>query len=141
MAFLALLERLAPEERAAFLLHEVFDSGYDDIARILGKSEPACRQIVSRARKRVREAQPRVQVSAEARTRLLQGLVEAVQAQDQPALLKLLSDDATLDLRRRRQGEGRQENRARRGARGALRDRRLSPTPVTDHFPSRDGER
>jgi RNA polymerase sigma-70 factor, ECF subfamily len=95
VAFLALLERLAPEERAAFLLHEVFDSGYDDIARILGKSEPACRQIVSRARKRVRDAKPRVQVSAEARTRLLQGLVDAVQAQDQPALLKLLSDDAT----------------------------------------------
>jgi len=95
VAFLALLERLAPEERAAFLLHEVFDSGYDDIARILGKSESACRQIVSRARKRVRDAQPRVQVSAEARARLLKGLVEAVQAQDQPALLKLLSDDAT----------------------------------------------
>ncbi len=95
VAFLAMLERLAPEERAAFLLHEVFDSGYDDIARILGKSEPACRQIVSRARKRVRAAQPRVQVSAEARARLLHGLVEAVQAQDPPALLKLLSDDAT----------------------------------------------
>ena len=57
MAFLAVLERLAPEERAAFLLHDVFDSGYDDIARILGKSEAACRQIVSRARRRVRDAQ------------------------------------------------------------------------------------
>jgi RNA polymerase sigma-70 factor (ECF subfamily) len=43
VAFLALLERLAPDERAAFLLHEVFDSGYDDIAQILGKSEAACR--------------------------------------------------------------------------------------------------
>jgi RNA polymerase sigma-70 factor (ECF subfamily) len=95
VAFLALLERLAPEERAAFLLHEIFDSGYDDIARILGKSEVASRQIVSRARKRIREAQPRVQVSGEARQRLLEALAHAVQTQDQAALLKLLSEDAT----------------------------------------------
>ncbi len=95
VAFLALLERLAPEERAAFLLHEIFDSGYDDIARIIGKSEAACRQIVSRARKRVKEARPRVQVSADARMRLLEGLVHAVQTQDQGALVKLLSNDAT----------------------------------------------
>src|SRR5687768_18489569 len=65
------------------------------MVRIHGKSEQACRQIGSRARKRVRDARPGVQVSTEARARLLQGLVEAVQAQDQPALLKLLSDDAT----------------------------------------------
>jgi len=95
VAFLALLERLAPEERAAFLLHEVFDSGYDDIARILGKSETASRQIVSRARKRVRAGQPRVQVSAAARARLLAGLARAVQEQDQGALLKLLAEEAT----------------------------------------------
>ena len=55
MAFLALLERLAPEERAAFLLHDVFDSDYGEIAAALGKSATACRQIVSRARRRVRE--------------------------------------------------------------------------------------
>src|SRR5262245_61848937 len=87
VAFLAVLERLAPEERAAFLLHELFDSGYDDLARILGKSEAACRQIVSRARKRVREDRPRVHVSAEARTRLLHELVRAVTTQDQSVLL------------------------------------------------------
>jgi RNA polymerase sigma-70 factor (ECF subfamily) len=87
VAFLAVLERLAPEERAAYLLHEIFDSGYDDIARIIGKSEVASRQIVSRARRRVREARPRVQVSAEARKRLLDGLAQAIRAQDQAALL------------------------------------------------------
>jgi RNA polymerase sigma-70 factor (ECF subfamily) len=76
-------------------LHEVFDSGYDDIARILGKSEAASRQMVSRARKRVREAQPRVQVSGAARTRLLEGLAQAVLHQDQGALLKLLAEEAT----------------------------------------------
>ncbi|HEU4592708.1 MAG TPA: RNA polymerase sigma-70 factor [Steroidobacteraceae bacterium] len=95
VAFLAVLERLAPEERAAYLLHEIFDSGYDDIARIIGKSEVASRQIVSRARRRVREARPRVQVSAEARKRLLDGLAQAIRAQDQAALLKLLSEDAS----------------------------------------------
>jgi len=95
VAFLAVLERLAPEERAAFLLHDLFDSDYGAIAEILGKSEAACRQIVSRARKRVREDQPRVQVSSEARTRLLHRLVEAVQAQDPSTLIDVLAADAT----------------------------------------------
>jgi RNA polymerase sigma-70 factor (ECF subfamily) len=95
VAFLAVLERLAPEERAAFLLHDVFDSEYGDIAQILGKSETACRQIVSRARKRVRDDRPRVQVSAQARTRLLHQLVTAVTTQDPAALMNVLATDAT----------------------------------------------
>jgi RNA polymerase sigma-70 factor (ECF subfamily) len=95
VAFLAVLERLAPEERAAFLLHDLFDSHYGAIAEILGKSETACRQIVSRARKRVREDRPRVHVGPEARTRLLHRLVEAVQAQDPSRLIDVLSADAT----------------------------------------------
>jgi RNA polymerase sigma-70 factor (ECF subfamily) len=94
VALLAVLERLAPEERAAFLLHEMFDSGYDDIAQILGKSEVATRQIVSRANKRVRAERPRVQVSAEAKQRLLNGLVEALQTQDKESLLRLLAKDS-----------------------------------------------
>ena len=94
MALLAVLERLAPEERAAFLLHEMFDSDYGDIAQILGKSEVATRQIVSRATKRVRAERPRVQVSAEAKQRLLNGLVQALQTQDKDALLKLLAKDS-----------------------------------------------
>jgi RNA polymerase sigma-70 factor (ECF subfamily) len=95
VAFLAVLERLAPEERAAFLLHEMFDSGYDEIAQILGKSEAACRQIVSRARKRVRAGRPRVQVSAAASARLLEAFVQAIRARDQEALVKLLAKEAT----------------------------------------------
>lgn len=95
VAFLAVLERLAPEERAAFLLHDLFDSDYGAIAEILGKSEAACRQIVSRARKRVREDQPRVQVSSEAGQKLLHRLVEAVQAQDPNSLMDVLAADAT----------------------------------------------
>jgi RNA polymerase sigma-70 factor (ECF subfamily) len=95
VAFLAVLERLAPEERAAFLLHEMFDSGYGDIAEILGKSEAACRQLVSRARKRVREDKPRVHVNPEARANLLRQLARAIETQDAKVLLSVLSTDAT----------------------------------------------
>jgi RNA polymerase sigma-70 factor (ECF subfamily) len=95
VAFLAVLERLAPEERAAFLLHEVFDSDYDEIAQILGKSVTACRQIVSRARRRVREDRPRVQVSETARKAVLARFVDAVMSQDKDALLQVLAADVT----------------------------------------------
>jgi len=94
VALLAVLERLAPEERAAFLLHEMFESDYGDIAQILGKSEVATRQIVSRATRRVRAERPRVHVSAEAKERLLNGLVQALQTLDKDALLKLLAQDS-----------------------------------------------
>ena len=95
VAFLAVLERLAPEERAAFLLHEMFDAGYGEIAQVLGKSEAACRQLVSRARKRVREDKPRVHVAPEARANLLRQLAQAVESQDSGVLLALLAKDAT----------------------------------------------
>jgi RNA polymerase sigma-70 factor (ECF subfamily) len=95
VAFLVVLERLAPEERAAFLLHEVFDCEYAEIARILGKSETACRQIVHRARERVHSDRPRFHVSDAARERLLEKFVAALRAQDHQALLALFSEDAT----------------------------------------------
>lgn len=95
IAFLVVLERLAPEERAAFLLHEVFDSDYKEIAQVLGKSETACRQIVSRARKRVRENRPRMQVTETARRALLDRFVAAVQTQDKEALLSLFAESAS----------------------------------------------
>jgi RNA polymerase sigma-70 factor (ECF subfamily) len=95
VAFLVVLERLAPDERAAFLLHEVFESGYDEIARIVGKSEAACRQMVSRARKRIHDARPRVQVSESARTALLDRFVQAIHAQDKAALMDVLAADSS----------------------------------------------
>lgn len=95
IAFLALLERLAPEERAAFLLHEVFDSDYGDIAQILGKSQAACRQILHRARERVRENRPRFEVSELAHRRLLERFITALEARDQKSLLSLFAADAT----------------------------------------------
>ena len=91
-----MLERLAPEERAAFLLHDVFDSDYDEIAAALGKSETACRQIVSRARRRVREERPRVHVNAAARERLVESFMRAIELRDRDALLAIFAEEATL---------------------------------------------
>lgn len=95
VAFLVVLERLAPEERAAFLLHEVFDCDYPEVARVLGKNEATCRQIVHRARERVRQDRPRFQVNEAARTRLLERFMAALHAQDHEALLALFAADAT----------------------------------------------
>ena len=96
MAFLVLLERLAPEERAAFLLRDVFDTGYADIARTLEKSEPAVRQLVRRARERVRSERARFASPPGARERLLHRFLAALEADDQEALLAVFAEDATF---------------------------------------------
>lgn len=96
MAFLVLLERLAPEERAAFLLREVFDTSYEEIARVLEKSEVACRQLVHRARLRVRgERAARFRVPPETQERLLERFLDALGAGDRDTLLTLVAGDAT----------------------------------------------
>ena len=95
IAFLVVLEQLEPDERAAFLLHEVFDTDYAEIAEILGKSEAACRQIVSRARKRVRGRRPRTEVTDAARRSVLERFANAIQTQDKAALLELVADQAS----------------------------------------------
>jgi RNA polymerase sigma-70 factor (ECF subfamily) len=96
MAFLVLLERLAPEERAAFLLREVFDAGYDEIARILDKSEPAVRQVVHRAKVRVRDGRPRFSPPAERQAELLRRFLDVLAADDKDAMLELFAPDVTL---------------------------------------------
>ncbi len=96
VALLVLLERLAPEERAAFLLREVFDAAYADIARVLERSEPAVRQMVHRAQQRVRADRTRFAVPPDAQARLLDRFLAALQADDQDAVLALLADDATF---------------------------------------------
>ncbi len=96
MAFLVLLERLGPEERAALLLHDVFDWGYDEIARTLEKSEAACRQLVHRARERVRRVGPRFPVPGNAKERLLGRFLDALAADDEQEVLALLAEDATF---------------------------------------------
>jgi RNA polymerase sigma-70 factor, ECF subfamily len=95
IAFLTLLERLAPEERAAFLLHDVFDVGYTEIASVIERSEAACRQIVHRARDRVRGDRKRFDVTESAKAALLQRFTAALEARDEQALLALFAPDAT----------------------------------------------
>jgi RNA polymerase sigma-70 factor, ECF subfamily len=96
MAFLVLLESLSPVERAVFLLREVFDYGYDQIATIVGKSEDNCRQIAVRARRHVDAKRPRFEASRARREELARRFFDAVAQQDESALVELLADDVVI---------------------------------------------
>jgi RNA polymerase sigma-70 factor (ECF subfamily) len=96
VAFLFVLERLSPEARAAFLMREVFDAEYSDVARTLGKTEAACRQIVRRAKQQLRQETPRHAVSPETHHRLLLGFADAMRRGDFHGLHALLNDNAEL---------------------------------------------
>lgn len=96
IAFLVMLERLSPIERAVFLLHDIFDRGYDEIARIVGKSEAAARQMIHRARERVRRDKTRFKADDAERKRLVRQFAAATAAADEQALLSLFSDDIMM---------------------------------------------
>ncbi|GHO58489.1 RNA polymerase sigma factor SigJ [Ktedonobacter robiniae] len=96
IAFLRLLEQLSPLERAVFLLRQVFDYDYDEIARMVGKSEHSCRQIIYRARQHLASKRPRYLVSKEQHEQFLQCLLQASSQGDMKALLDLLAEDVTL---------------------------------------------
>ena len=94
LSFLLLLERLGPEERAAFLLHEVFDYSHAEAAAILGIAEEACRQRVHRAKRRLREDRPRFRVDRAAQARMLQRFVAAMSEPTLESLQALFAEDA-----------------------------------------------
>jgi RNA polymerase sigma-70 factor (TIGR02957 family) len=96
LAFLVLLESLGPVERAVFLLREVFDYGYDEIAAVVGKSPDNCRQIAVRARRQVEARKPRFEASRRKREELSRRFFEAVEADDAQGLVRLLADDVVL---------------------------------------------
>ena len=96
LAFLVLLESLTPEQRAAFLLREVFDYPYEEIAAIIGTGEDNTRQLVSRARKHVDEGRPRFEASQQRREQLTHRFLDAVSNGDLQALEELLADDVVL---------------------------------------------
>jgi RNA polymerase sigma-70 factor (ECF subfamily) len=96
IAFLLALERLSPLERAVFLLHEVFDQDYGEVAETLDRSEPAVRQLAARARKHVKDARPRFTVSPEHALALAQAFAAASNGDDPQALAALLAEDAIL---------------------------------------------
>jgi RNA polymerase sigma-70 factor (ECF subfamily) len=94
IAFLHVLERLAPEERAAFLLRQVFDYDYAEIAAMLQKTEAAVRQLVHRAGERVRLQRPRFEVAPETHRQLLQRFMQAAHSGKREAIRALLADEA-----------------------------------------------
>ena len=96
MAFLVLLERLTPIERAVFLLREVFEYEYPEISAILGPSEVNCRQILSRARQHIGSLRPRFEASREKQRELLEKFLEAARTANMEQLLSILSEDVVL---------------------------------------------
>lgn len=96
MAFLLLLERLTPVERAVFLLHDVFDYGYDEVAEIVGRSEANCRQLAVRARRHIDEHRPRFEASRLERERLASRFFHAVEDGDMNGLVELLAADVVV---------------------------------------------
>jgi RNA polymerase sigma-70 factor (TIGR02957 family) len=96
LAFLVLLESLSPEQRAVFLLREVFDYGYGEIAEIVGKSEDNTRQLAARARRHVEERRTRFDASREQREALADRFFAAAQEGELEALEALLAEDVEL---------------------------------------------
>ena len=94
VALLMALERLSPLERAAFLLHDVFDLGFPEVAEAIGRNEAACRQLAARARRHVRETRPRFPVSREAEARVAEAFLAASRGGDVDGLRRLLAEDA-----------------------------------------------
>jgi RNA polymerase sigma-70 factor, ECF subfamily len=96
MAFLLLLERLSPIERAVFLLHDVFDYDFREIAAIVERSEDNCRQLAVRARRHIEEHKPRFEASRAVREQLATRFFEAVGEGDFGALIDLLAADVVV---------------------------------------------
>jgi len=96
MAFLVVLQRLTPAERAVLLLHDVFDMSHAEIAAILGKKDAACRQLLSRARENVAAEKRVFKTSPEEHRRLLTAFVGAIMGGEQERLLEMLAEDAVL---------------------------------------------
>jgi RNA polymerase sigma-70 factor, ECF subfamily len=96
LAFLTLLERLSPVERAAFLLREVFEYPYDEIAGVINRSEDNARQLVSRARRHLDAERPRFDVSREQHEELTERFMEATQSGDTDGLIELLASDVVV---------------------------------------------
>jgi len=96
MAFLVLLERLSPVERAVFLLREVFEYEYSEIASVLGQTEANCRQILRRARQHVGAMRPRFRTPPQKRDDLMEGFLAAINSGEMEGLMSLLTEDVVL---------------------------------------------
>jgi RNA polymerase sigma factor (sigma-70 family) len=100
IAFLTLLETLSPEERAVFVLHDILDDDYSDIAEMIGKSQAACRQMVHRARERLTAKRRRYLVDDATRRRMLERFIEAANRGDRQEIMSLFASDSIVVRRR-----------------------------------------
>jgi RNA polymerase sigma-70 factor (ECF subfamily) len=96
MAFLVVLQRLTPSERAVLLLRDVFDFDYKDISELVGKKEAACRKLLERARENVAKEKRLFSASPETHERLLTAFTRAASAGDLDALVSMLAEDAVM---------------------------------------------
>jgi RNA polymerase sigma-70 factor (ECF subfamily) len=96
VAFLLALERLTPAERAAFLLHDIFDQPFEQVAAALDRTPEACRQLAARARRHVREAKPRARPDRAAAEALVDAFFQAARTGDLASITALLAEDAVL---------------------------------------------
>ncbi len=143
MAFLVMLERLTPVERAVFLLREVFEYDYAEIASIVNQSETNCRQILSRAKRHVTGMRPRFHTSQQKKSDLLERFLQATASGDLQSLLALLASDVVLHSDSGGKGVGapnliRGAHNVARGALGAL--KKLHPQNLTYRVAEINGE-
>ncbi|MDX2284106.1 MAG: sigma-70 family RNA polymerase sigma factor [Bacteroidia bacterium] len=100
LGMLAMLEKLSPQERAVFMLKEIFSYSHAEIAELLGISEDNCRQLLSRARKHLREPKVRFLVDPDRHTLLYRSFLRACEGEDLSKLLEVLKEDIELDVMR-----------------------------------------
>jgi RNA polymerase sigma-70 factor (ECF subfamily) len=96
IAFMTMLETLSPEERAVFVLHDVMDDDYADIAETVGKSQAACRQMVHRARERLTSRRRRFLVDDATRVRMMEKFIAAANRGDRDEIMSLFASDAVM---------------------------------------------
>ncbi len=96
VAFLLALQRLSPAERAVFILHDLFETPFAEIAGLLGRAEAACRKLASRARARLGDATPGHRVTSAEAERIARAFLTATQTGDETVLRELLAEDAVL---------------------------------------------
>jgi RNA polymerase sigma-70 factor, ECF subfamily len=121
MAMLVLLESLSPAERTAMVLHDVLGLPYDEVAEVVGRTEPACRQLVSRARRHVRQQAPRFSPDRDQHAGAVTAFLRACSQGDVDELVRVLDPDVVL----RSDGGGRVPGVARRPVSGAVNVARL----------------
>jgi RNA polymerase sigma-70 factor (ECF subfamily) len=141
-AFLVMLENLGPLERAVFLLREVFDYDYAEIAAIVGKSEANCRQVLHRARQHLEQRRPRFEVSHERQEHITSQFLHVSLGGDMQGLLNLLADDVVFaaDSGGKAYGGLKPVQGADKVARGVLGGRRFLPTGIQARIEEINGQ-